>query len=324
MNKSSVYQSMVSAGDLHDINEPRAKINTGAFFSPATGIQCLEATGETGNYINSLEGKGKPLTKNEKQFFEPKFGYDLSNVRLHTDAEANQSAKGINAKAYTSGNNIVFGNGRYNSHNGEGQHLLAHELTHVIQQQGRPQAVQRERELDADESKECLAKVDEAIAGLEKSAADPNKNLPDRLKEAIKLLREKRNAGKVKCYAFEGTKHGRVDYLKDEIQYDGLNPAWINETSVLHEAVHALHGKQFPAGAKKFATTDKDNIDNLRWKAWSEYWAYRSSQEYYNDTQKKTPDEIHDTVMKIHEVKIAVNNAVAKDPAFDPRTWTPK
>jgi len=138
-------------------------------------------------------------------------------------------------------------------------------------------------------------------------------------------LKEKRAAGKVKCYAFDGIKHGRVDYVRDEIQYDGINPDWINETSVLHEAVHALHGKQFPAGAKKFATTpDLDNIDVVRWKAWSEYWAYRSTQEYYNDTQKKKPEEIHNTVMLIHEVRVAVNKAIAKDPTFDPRTFKPK
>jgi hypothetical protein len=62
----------------------------------------------------------------------------------------------------------------------------------------------------------------------------------------------------------------------------------------------------------------------MKFKAWTEYWAYRSSQEYYNDTQKKTDEEIHNTVMKIHEVQVAVNNVRVFDQNFDVRTWKPK
>ncbi len=306
------------------------------FFKPSPdNIQCAEAPDKTGNYISSLNGKGTPLTKNERQFFEPKLGHDFSQVRLHNDSEANESAKSINAKAYTSGPDIVFASGRYQPHSDDGKRLLAHELAHVVQQQSMQQVIQRERELNADESKECLQKVDEAIAALEKSAADENKKLPDYIKEAIKVLKEKRTQGKVKCYAFDGIKHGRVDYTKDEIQYDGINPSWINETSVLHEAVHALHGKQYSTSAKKFGKAVDQNkqidenagtndVDLLRWKAWSEYWAYRSTQEYYNDKQKRTDDDIHKAVMQIHEVRIAVNNVRAHDQNFDPRTWKPK
>jgi len=303
--------------------------------TPVQRKEGMEASGETENYIGSLSNKGRALSDNEKGFFEPAFGHDFSNVKLHTDAEANVSAKGINAKAYTTGNNIVFGPGQYQPGNSEGNRLLAHELTHVIQQQQVQQAIQRERELTADESKDCLAKVDAAITSLETSAADENKKLPDYIKEAIKVLREKRTAGKIKCYAFDGIKHGRVDLAKEEIQYDGVNTNWINDTSVLHEAVHASHGKQYSTSAKKYAKAQSEgkkidenakgsDVDLLRWKAWTEYWAYRSSKEYYNDKQQKSDDEIHKTVMQIHEVIVAVNNVRQFDPSFDPRTWKPK
>jgi hypothetical protein len=85
------------------------------------------------NYISSLSGS-KALSKEERTFFESKMGYDFSNVRIHNDSSAHQSAKNINALAYTHENNIVFGQGQYQPNTDEGKKLLAHELTHVVQQ----------------------------------------------------------------------------------------------------------------------------------------------------------------------------------------------
>jgi hypothetical protein len=86
--------------------------------------------------INSILNKhGKPLDKQTKEFMEPRFGYDFSNVRIHADNEAaSRSAESINALAYTVGNNIVFRKGYYNTFSQEGKKLIAHELTHVRQQ----------------------------------------------------------------------------------------------------------------------------------------------------------------------------------------------
>lgn len=89
----------------------------------------------TENYVSSVSG-GKPLAKEEQSFFESRMGYDFSNVRIHTDSAAQQSAKNINALAYTHGNDIVFGQGQYQPGTEEGKKLLAHELTHVVQQTG--------------------------------------------------------------------------------------------------------------------------------------------------------------------------------------------
>jgi hypothetical protein len=91
------------------------------------------ATSSTESYLSSLSG-GRNLNENERTFFEPRMGSDFSDIRLHTDNAANQSAKEINALAYTSGNNIVFGSGQYQPGTAAGRQLLAHELTHTIQQ----------------------------------------------------------------------------------------------------------------------------------------------------------------------------------------------
>lgn len=100
------------------------------------------------NYINSLSG-GRSLQAGERSFFESKIGYDFSDVHLHTDATANQSAKNLNALAYTSGNNIVFGEGQYQPGTDSGKRLIAHELTHVVQQGGNiSRQIQRQPEDD--------------------------------------------------------------------------------------------------------------------------------------------------------------------------------
>ena len=99
------------------------------------------------NYITNLSG-GSPLPQNDRNFFESKIGYDFGNVRLHTDAAANESAKNINALAYTHGNHIVFGANQYQPETDAGKKLLAHELVHVIQQNSAAgtQLIQRQPE----------------------------------------------------------------------------------------------------------------------------------------------------------------------------------
>lgn len=84
---------------------------------------------------NTLRGASQSLDASSRNLFEPRFGHDFSGVRIHTDERAAASASSLNAKAYTYGRDIVFGAGQYNPHSAQGQRLLAHELTHVVQQQ---------------------------------------------------------------------------------------------------------------------------------------------------------------------------------------------
>ncbi|MEP6844388.1 MAG: DUF4157 domain-containing protein [Panacibacter sp.] len=95
-----------------------------------------EATADEGleNYVGTLSSDGQPLPNEARNFYEPRFGYDFSNVKVHTDSIAAKSAQSINALAYTSGSNIVFNNGQYSPNTDSGKRLLGHELTHVIQQ----------------------------------------------------------------------------------------------------------------------------------------------------------------------------------------------
>jgi hypothetical protein len=83
-----------------------------------------------------LRSSGRPLDAATRAFFEPRFGHDFSKVRLHTDGRAAESARAVNALAYTVGQDIAFGEGQYAPLAAEGRRLLAHELTHIVQRGG--------------------------------------------------------------------------------------------------------------------------------------------------------------------------------------------
>ncbi len=81
-----------------------------------------------------LHSYGQPLNPATRGFMESRLGHDFTQVRIHTNDGAKESAKAVNALAYTMGQNIVFGEGRYNPDTYEGKQILAHELVHVVQQ----------------------------------------------------------------------------------------------------------------------------------------------------------------------------------------------
>lgn len=82
----------------------------------------------------ALHSPGQQLDEATRAFMEPRFGYDFSGVRIHTDETAAQSAEAVKAYAYTVGRDVVFGSGQYQPGSKSGKQLIAHELTHVVQQ----------------------------------------------------------------------------------------------------------------------------------------------------------------------------------------------
>src|SRR5205085_10228048 len=96
-----------------------------------------------------LSAPGQPLDPATRKFMEPRLGYDLSPIRLHVNAKAAQSARALNALAYTVGRDVVFGNAQYAPETAAGQRLMAHELTHVVQQSRSAPLIQRQKTPDA-------------------------------------------------------------------------------------------------------------------------------------------------------------------------------
>src|SRR5262245_5616841 len=100
-----------------------------------------------------LSSPGAPLNAATRTFFERRLGYDFGKVRVHADARAAESSRAVNALAYTVGSDVVFASGQYAPGTRTGQKLLAHELTHVVQQtQAASPALQRQIESQTSEA----------------------------------------------------------------------------------------------------------------------------------------------------------------------------
>jgi hypothetical protein len=89
----------------------------------------------TAQRIQRQQGSGQELDKNTRGKMENAFGSDFSQVRVHNSSEAGELNQSLNARAFTTGQDVFFGQGQYDPNSQSGQKLLAHELTHVVQQQ---------------------------------------------------------------------------------------------------------------------------------------------------------------------------------------------
>jgi hypothetical protein len=95
-----------------------------------------EAPAHVETNLNASKGSGAPLPDQTRREMESSFGSDFSKVKIHDNSSAAQMNKNLNAQAFTHGNDIYFNKGKYDTNSKGGQHLLAHELTHVVQQKG--------------------------------------------------------------------------------------------------------------------------------------------------------------------------------------------
>ncbi len=121
------------------------------------------------NQIQNTRGGGQAMDTNTRSFMEPRFGSDFGGVRIHADNQSTKMNQEINARAFTVGRDIYFNQGAYNPGAVEGKRLLAHELTHVVQQKGEQKLIQKApNEIDIpDKGRTCKAKREYKI--LEKS-----------------------------------------------------------------------------------------------------------------------------------------------------------
>ena len=106
-----------------------------------------QATGQTDSAPASVDrvlaSSGRPLEPALQQDMEQRFGHDFSQVRVHSGAAAEQSARDVNAHAYTVGHDMVFGTGQFAPGTHEGRRLIAHELAHVVQRARRCRPAKR-------------------------------------------------------------------------------------------------------------------------------------------------------------------------------------
>ncbi len=129
----------------------------------ASGTGAPPVTPELQDRIASLDGTGKPLPRSDRAFFENRLGADFDNVRVHTGDTAVQTARDLNAQAYTTGSNVVFDSGEYEPGTNQGRRLLAHELTHVVQQ-GAAGELQREPDDELQRKRRETERADERFS----------------------------------------------------------------------------------------------------------------------------------------------------------------
>ncbi len=100
------------------------------------GVGVPPVTDDMEGQISGAKGSGQNIPETTRNFLEPRFGQDFSDVRIHTGTESDNLNNNLQAKAFTTGSDIFFRDGDYNPNSSDGQELLAHELTHVVQQGG--------------------------------------------------------------------------------------------------------------------------------------------------------------------------------------------
>ena len=128
---------------------PEVQRQCGACAAEEEKVQRKTTDGEANEIAPEVErglalGGGQPLSESTRSFFEPRFGHSFSKVRVHTGEAADRAAKSINARAFTRGNDIAFASGEHDFSSAAGRRLMAHELTHTLQQgAGVTNAVQR-------------------------------------------------------------------------------------------------------------------------------------------------------------------------------------
>lgn len=141
----------------HEADRVAAAVTTGTARPPINRVSAAAGDAAPPSVDRALAAAGSPLDAPLRQDLEGRFGHDFAHVRVHRDAAAEQSARDVNANAYTVGPNIVFGRGQFAPGTARGRTLLAHELTHVVQQAAAPARVQR----DGDDPEPVMTRAEE-------------------------------------------------------------------------------------------------------------------------------------------------------------------
>jgi len=141
------------------------------------------------SFVHDL-GPGQPLDPATRAFFEPRLGQDLGRVQVHADAKAAESARAVNALAYTVGTNVVFGAGQYAPESAAGRKLLAHELVHTVQQSQVSSSSAEQVSLVQRQAQPGAATQPAAGTGWQGCAADRIGQLNSELADAVSWVDE--------------------------------------------------------------------------------------------------------------------------------------
>ena len=227
--------------------------------------------------LDSSKGKGATLPPAIKENMESAIGADFSGVNIHTDAEAQQMSNELHAQAFTHGNDIYFNKGKYDPDSQEGQRLLAHELTHTIQQGAAPQqpATEQPAAPAAEPATQTDANVQKAPAKTAPAAPKSNEvvNIANgnfqpsaALKEMIRSARE--DGMEVKISAGKTAGAGTIKVKEKDGVLEGKSLAFLPMNMPLFQAANPVLAVKLQNGQiSGFATigTSKDPDSIPKW-----------------------------------------------------------
>lgn len=209
-----------------------------------------------------LGQSGEPLGRAERGYFEPRFGRDLSGILIHRDEAASRSAAALDAQAYAYRNHIVFGAGAFAPGSSAGRQLLAHELSHTLQQQNAVPAIQRKprREGEEDKDKPGIVSV-----SAEQGAKTADVVLSDGTSASVELVLNKLAPGDYVTSPVGRVRNATIQGIPDKFLYrypvdpyteellNGLQP----KIEIHIRPSPTAEIKQLPAEFRNFVTSDR-------------------------------------------------------------------
>ncbi|HKG22702.1 MAG TPA: DUF4157 domain-containing protein, partial [Blastocatellia bacterium] len=193
MPESQLQRACACGGECSKCQPKQPGLQHERLQTKALGSSELEQPAAPPIVNEVLASPGHPLDLATRAFFEPRFGHDFSRVRVHSDAAARQSARDVNAHAYTVGHDIVFGAGRYAPGTHQGRLLIAHELTHVIQQRAASATVQRKVNVDDFDVEEFDPRtLDLYLAKVANGKIEDNSDSDDKARFLVRQWRNKK------------------------------------------------------------------------------------------------------------------------------------
>ncbi|MEQ9667841.1 eCIS core domain-containing protein [Coleofasciculus sp. G2-EDA-02] len=145
--------------------EEKKKISPKLMRKSQSGTGSTNASVNLEESIQQKRGQGQALSEDIREPMEQAFGADFSGVKVHTDSQSDQLNHSIQARAFTTGSDVFFKQGEYNPGSKDGQELIAHELTHVVQQTGTVQRDDDPAKKDKKKSKSTIEELRDALGG---------------------------------------------------------------------------------------------------------------------------------------------------------------
>jgi hypothetical protein len=278
--KSRALQAKLRIGQTNDIYEQEAdRVAEQVMRMPDPVIErrCAMCDEDEKKVLQTKESPGQPLDSATRAFMETRFGHDFSGVRVHTDSKAAESTRAVNALAYTVGMDVMFGEGQHAPDTGVGRRLIAHELTHVVQQShggicsDLDLGVQHDKSDEADASKAAQSQILVSVRG----------------KTPVKIARQSMDPRHARGYGGEQSMGFGYSQEKGWILVEGPSGA----------AGHGVTTKGFDGVAYNINADELHLIDNKSLKAET-----ASSATAITKNLKKNLDALIQKVAGIHDI----------------------